>query len=226
VTLSSGLQFLEIPAGFQVTAPEPEAPMVVSAFENTFEPGGVFVLCVAGVPPFATSGDFSVTISGPNGDEGAFVFFYISGPVLFLYAPANLTPGPVLVKVSYRGTALAPILFVVGAPNWPNILQAAAASSGLVYSEANPAFPGDSVSLTVLSLADSLAPMDVSAITVSVGGVAQTVTFVQQNNSKDTATVGFQLNPQTTVPAAGSLPLTVTYDGRVSLPVPLPIAPQ
>jgi hypothetical protein len=226
VTLSSGLQLLEIPAGFQVTAPEPEAPMVVSAFENTFEPGGVFILCVAGVPPFATSGDFRVTISGPNGDEGAFVFFYISGPVLFLDAPANLPPGPVLVKVSYRGTALAPILFVVGAPNWPNIVQAAGASSGLVYSEANPAFPGDSVALTVLSLADSLAPMDVSAITVSVGGVAQTVTFVQQSNSKDTATVGFQLNPQTTVPAAGSLPLTVTYDGRVSLPVPLPIAPQ
>jgi hypothetical protein len=56
--------------------------------------------------------------------------------------------------------------------------------------------------------------------------VAQTVTFVQQNNSTDTATVGFQLNPQTTVPAAESLPLTVTYDGRVSVPVPLPIAPQ
>jgi hypothetical protein len=68
--------------------------------------------------------------------------------------------------------------------------------------------------------------MDVSSIAVTVGGVAQTVTFVQQNNSTDTATVGFQLNPQTTVPAAESLPLTVTYDGRVSVPVPLPIAPQ
>jgi hypothetical protein len=178
------------------------------------------------VSPFATSRDFTVTIGGPNGDEGAFIFFYISGPVLFLYAPADLPPGPVLVQVSYRGTALAPILFVVGAPNWPNILQAAAASSGLVYSDANPAFPGDSVALTVQSLADSLAPMDVSSIAVTVGGVAQTVTFVQQNNSTDTATVGFQLNPQNTVQAAESLPLTVTYDGRVSVPVPLPIAPQ
>jgi hypothetical protein len=226
VTLSSGLQLLEIPAGFQVTAPEPEAPMVVSAFENTFEPGGVFILCVGGVPPFANSRDFRVTIGGPNGDEGAVVFFSISGPVLFLYAPADLPPGPVLVKVDYRGADLAPILFIVGAPNWPNIVQTAAASSGLVYSDANPAFPGDSVAVTVQNLADSLAPMDVSSITVTVGGAVQTVTLVQQNNNTGTATVRFQLNPQTAVRAAGSLPLTVAYDGRVSLTVPLPIAPQ
>jgi hypothetical protein len=66
--------------------------------------------------------------------------------------------------------------------------------------------------------------MDISSITVTVGGVAQTVTLVQQDNTSNTATVRFMLDPQTQVAAAGSLPLTIAYDGRVSTAVPLPVA--
>lgn len=223
VTLSSGLQFLEIPAGFQVMPPQPRTPATVTAFDNSMEPGQIFILGVESPLPYSSAVDFTVTLSGPNGDESTGVYSYFSN-LLMAFAPSDLPPGPVLVTVSYLGTPLTPILFYVGGVITPNIVQAAAASSGLAYSAANPAYPGDSILLTVQGLGDSLAPMDVNSITVAVGGVPQTVTLIQQNNTTDTAIVGFQLSPQTTVPAAGSLPLTAGYDGRVSAPVALPIA--
>ncbi|MGO9242123.1 MAG: matrixin family metalloprotease [Bryobacteraceae bacterium] len=224
VTLSSGLQFLEVPAGFLVTPPQAALPFAVSAFDNSLQPGEDFVLCVGGVSTYTSSSDFSVTVSSLNGDEGA-AASYFSG-LLIVVAPSDLLPGPVLVKVSYLGVPLPPLLFYSGGVPWPNIIQAASALSGGLYSGAYPAFPGDGIALTVQGLADSLAPLDVNSITVSVGGAPQTVTSVQQDASSGTAIVGFQLSPQTVVPAAGSLLLTVAYDSRVSAPVTLPVASQ
>lgn len=224
VTLSSGLQFLEVPAGFLVTPPQAALPFAVSAFDNSLQPGQDFIVCVGGVSGYASSSDFSVTISSLNGDEAA-GSSYFSG-LLIAVAPSDLPPGPVLVTVSYLGMRLPPLLFYSGGVPWPNIIQAASALSGGIYSGAYPAFPGDGIALTVQRLANSLAPLDMNAITVSVGGVPQTVTSVQQNTSAGTAIVAFQLSPQTVVPAAGSLPLTVAYNSRVSAPVTLPVASQ
>jgi hypothetical protein len=223
VTLSSGLQFLEIPAGLQVTPAQPPPSAGIAAITNVMEPGGAFVVCVGGdFPVYTDSTDFTMTVTGPNGDEPVYASYF--DDLLIAVAPADIPPGPVLVKVTYLGAPLAPLLFEMGGAVWPNIIQAAAAGSGVVYSAATPAYPGDTVAVTVQGLGDSLAPMDVNAISVTVGGVAQVVTLIQQNTSTNTAIVNFQLNPQTPIPAAGSLPLTVGYDGRVSVSVPLPIA--
>ena len=226
MTLSSGLQFLEIPGGFQVTAPQTQPQPDVLLYTDNLEPRRIFVFSVDGTSPWATSHDFSVTLSGANGDERAFIFFYMPGPTLFAFAPADLQPGPVLVKVTYQGQQLEPVIAQVGVTPWPNILQAASASTGVANSGSSPAFPGDTITLTVQGLSDTLAPMDLSSINVSVGGVPQTATLVQQDNTTNTATVRFILSPQTQVGAAGSLPLTIAFDGRDSTPFALAVAPH
>jgi len=226
VTLSSGLQFLEMPGGFQVTAPQTADQPNVFLYTPDIQPGRAFVFSVDGTSPWASPVDFSVTLSGADGDKRAFIFFYVPGPLLFTFAPGDLPLGPALLKVTYRGQELEPVIAYIGGRPRPNIVQAAAAGTGVVNSDASPAFPGDTLVLTVPGLADSIAPMDLSSITVAVSGIAQTVTQVQQDNTTNTASVSFVLSPQTQVTTAGTLPLTIALDGRVSPAFALAVAPR
>ena len=227
VTLSAGLQFLELPGGFQVTAPPlTKRQPRVFLYTTGIQPGGVFVFSVDRTSPWASPVDFTVTVSGSAGDERAFIFFYMPGPLFFAFAPPDLPLGPALLKVTYLDAALDPVVAYIGGQPTPNIVQATSAATGVANSAASPAFPGDMLVLTVPGLADSIAPMDLAAITVAVGGIAQSVTQVRQDNTTNTATVNFVLSPQTQVAALGTLPLTIAFDGRVSPAFALSVAPH
>ncbi len=234
VTLSAGLQFVESPLSLQVTAPSPQPWVQVSGAQpSSLLPGLTspypFILPIENVTANASEGDFSVALVTQGGLLRIPTLAYL-GRQLILEVPANLQPGPLTFQVTYQGTALAPAVVDVRAAN-PVILQASDPATGSGYVEAAPAYPGNAVSILVANLARDLAPLDLTSLFVSVGGVPQTMTSValQSSDSKLYA-VQFILDPKTQRQGTSStLPMTITTGSRVSaefaLPVSAPVAP-
>jgi uncharacterized protein (TIGR03437 family) len=152
------------------------------------------------------------------------------GDQLIMILPANLEPGPLTIRVVYNGTPLAPVVMDVSAPA-PVILQASDSATRSVYTQTAPAYPGDAISMLVANLAGDIAPVDLATLSVSVGGVAQTVYAAQlQTPGQNLYTVQFKLDPHTQLQdSSNSLPVTVGVGSRVSaafaLPVSAPVAP-
>lgn len=234
LTLSAGLQLVESPLSFQVTAASP-LPWVQT---SGAEPGSLipglpdpypFVLPIENVPSSATAGSFGAAVVTVGGLTPVQVIAYLGGQ-LIVNMPASLSPGPLTVVVSYNGTTLAPAVVDVRAAD-PVILKASDPSTGADYVGTAPAYPGNQVSILVEKLAGDLAPVDLSSLSVTVGGLPQTISSValQTPESKRYA-VQFTLDPQTHSQAdSSSLPVVITSGDRISaafaLPVSAPVAP-
>ena len=234
VTLSAGLQLVESPLSFQVAAASTLPWVRVSGAEPDSLSAGLtdsypFILPIENVPSSASAGDFSAAIVTPGGLLRMSILAYLGGR-LILEVPADLPPGPLTVQVAYQGTALAPAVVDVRAAD-PAILRASDPATGSDYAEAAPAYPGNAVSLLVANLAGDLAPVDLTSLFVSVGGVPQTVTSVAvQSTELQRYSVQFILDPKTQQQANSSnLPVTITAGSRVSaafaLAVSAPVAP-
>ena len=116
--------------------------------------------------------NFSVAIVTAAGETQVPLLAYLGGPIL-VDLPANLTPGPLTLRISYNGEPLPLVVLDISAAV-PAILQASNSTTSSVYSEVGSRYPGDIISITVKNLAADIAPVDLSALSVSVGGVAQT----------------------------------------------------
>jgi hypothetical protein len=227
LTLSAGLQFVESALSFQITPPSTEPWVRVSGMPpGSLQPGLAGPtpagLPVENVPSNANAASFGVVAMTAGGDARVSIIAFI-GNVLIVNLPANLAAGPLTLTVSYNGEPLAPVVLDVSAAV-PSILQASNSATGSVYSGLAPAYPGDVISLTVQNLAADIAPVDLTTLSVSVDGVAQTVYAVEaQTSGTNLYTVQFKLDPQTQV-TTGSLPATITAGSRISAPFALPVA--
>jgi hypothetical protein len=172
----------------------------------------------------AAAADFSAAIVTADGDVPLGVLAFLGGE-LIVNMPANLTSGPLTLKVVYAGTTLAPVVVDVSMPD-PVILQASDPTTGSSYVGTAPALPGKLVSLLVSSLAEGLAPVDLSSLVVSVNGVSQTVTSVAlQTTGSNRYAVQFLLDSQTQLPAGSStLPVILTAGSRVTVAFALPVS--
>jgi hypothetical protein len=227
LTLSAGLQFVQSSLSFQITAPSTEPwvrasgviwSSLLSGLANRYP----IILPIENIPYTARVSDFSVSVITPVGLQAVPILACLGGPI-FISLPANLTPGPLTLNVSFMGVALAPVVLDVS-PAIPSILQASNSATGSAYSGSAPAYPGDVVSIAVENLAADIAPVDLSSLSVSVDGVAQTVYAVEaQTSGTNLYTVQFKLDPQTQV-TTGSLPATITAGSRISAPFALPVA--
>jgi hypothetical protein len=229
LTLSAGLQLVENSLSFQITAPS-QLPWVslASTLSGSLTPGLPYpyplVFKIQNVPDGLSATNFSVAVVTAAGDQPVDIEAYFGGQVL-INLPANLASGPLTIKFTCNGAALAPVVLDVSAAN-PAILQASNSATGSVYTGSVPAYPGDLISILVTNLAGDIAPVDLNSLSVSVNGVAQTVYSLQlQTSGTNLYAVQFQLDPQTQLQdASGSLPLTITNGSRVSASFALPVA--
>jgi uncharacterized protein (TIGR03437 family) len=90
-------------------------------------------------------------------------------------------------------------------------------------SGSNAPLPGDKLTLVVNGLAAAGASVDPSRVHVTVGGLDIRVAIVSQVSNTATYQVQFTLDPAVTTGA--KVPVTVSIDGRTSLPVYIPINP-
>jgi len=234
LTLSAGLQLIESPLSLGITAATTQPWAKTAAAMPASLPAGLavpfpFIIPIENVPTSASPGSFTAVVATPAGDRYADVLAFLSGQ-LIINLPANLTSGPMSLKLTYLGAALPPVLLDVGVDN-PVVLQASDSAKGIAYSPTAPALPGDVVTLLVNNLAGDITPVDLSALAVSVGGIAQTLYSVQaQPNATNQYAVQFKLDPNTQLQdASNSLPLTIGAGSRVSaiftLPVSAPLVP-
>ena len=219
LTVSAGLQLIESPAALLIT-PATTAPVVVlsAAQASTVASGApetALVLPVANLDAAASAEDFILLFDNGSGAATGRVVAQEDGELLIL-VPANLQPGALLIELAYRGTVLPPVAVTV-LPPAPVVVGAADATTGAVILGSAPENAGGVVNLVVANLGFGLLPLDLSRVTVTCAGQAQTVIAISSPAAwNGYAQLRFQLDPQLNVPANGIVPLIVTVGGSSS----------
>jgi uncharacterized protein (TIGR03437 family) len=221
-----GSSYATVISGFQVTAPQnafqinaavPNLPVVEPALVNA-------VWAPSGVYPGST-----VTLSGVNlgGAHTTITINHLSAAILSasstqinLVVPAALQSGPAILRLN-NGTANAYPVVVAIAPAPPSIGLVQSASS-VNINAANPAHPGEILSVQVAGLAAPDTAVAPGRVHITIGGDDMPAGSVTEGNGRSYL---IQFTLDQAVPTGAQIPLTVSIDGETSLPVYIPIAP-
>jgi len=216
VTVISGFQVIAQPGAFQILAANPNLPVVGPSLTNgVWAPSGVF--------PGSTATLFGQNLGGGQaamtiGGQQVTILSASQTQINFT-VPAAVQPGPAVLRLS-NGTAKANPVVISIDPVPPSI-TAVQDSSRNKINAANPANPGDLLNLLVAGLAPPGPAVRPTRVHVTVGGLDIPAGSVSGNNSL--FVVQFKLDPSVT-PGA-QIPVTVSIDGKTSLPVYIPINP-
>jgi uncharacterized protein (TIGR03437 family) len=210
-TAVSGLELITQPFALTVTGPNPRQMYVaVSSVPGLYAyTGAVITLPVVNLPAGLTPGAVSVTVN----DKPAPVLA-VNGNQVTMQLPASLPPGAGVVRITANGDAVLPAAIAISAP--PPVILGAYTSASTPVDAARPAKPGDTFNLLASGLSDTGDAVDPARVKVTTGSIEHTVLFISSNPAQlGTHLVLVNLNPAVT-PANGSIPLTLSLDGRVS----------
>ncbi len=217
VTITTGLQSITLPSGFQIFPPNPGQLAAVPPVTNTSNgqagvPAGWSALLNTTNLP--SQGPISITVAavGANGagaDQPATVLGVNNGQITF-QVPAGLPTGPAIVKLQAGGLTAMPIVMNVDPP--PPVIAGAFLSPGVAVDAAHPAHPGSPMSILVNGLPDPSVISDLSAIRVNVGGVDHTPIGISAQSGGALLQVILSEN----VAAGGQQPVTISYNGYAS----------
>ena len=221
-----GSSYATVISGFQVTAPQnafqinavvPNLPVVEPTLVNA-------VWAPSGVYPGST-----VTLSGSNlgGAHTTVSINHLVAAILStsstqinLVVPASLQPGPAILRLN-NGTANAYPVVVAIAPAPPSI-GAVQSAANVNISPSNPAHPGELLSVRVAGLAPANTAVAPGRVSITAGGDGMRAGSVTELNGTSYV-IQFTLDPA--VPTGAQIPLTVSIDGKTSLPAYISIAP-
>jgi uncharacterized protein (TIGR03437 family) len=205
----TGFQVISQPFAAQIIPANSRTPVLSSQLVNAAP-------ALSGVFPGA-----SVIVSGSNlaggtitlGDRAVKILSSNANQISFV-VPLDLTPGPAILKFT-NGTDSAAVAVAIDAipPAVSNVL----APGDVIVDASHPARPGETLNVVVANLADLTAIPDARRVHVSIGGVDHAALAVTPRSGGHQVEV--VLAPS--VPA-GQVPLTVSIDGRVSLPYYVP----
>jgi uncharacterized protein (TIGR03437 family) len=221
-SVMSGFQVFSQPAAFQITAGDPNLPVVEPTLINAvWLPSGAF--------PGSIVSLFGLNLAAPNQGGATTILTINDQPVKILYAsplqinlvvPASLKPGPAILRLN-NGTAQAYPVVVSIDPVPPSITAVQDLSNSNLGPN-NPAQPGDVLNLLVSGLADPGSAIAPGRVHVKVGGHDTPAGSVTPANGP-AYTVQFKLDAS--VATGAQVPLTISIDGKISLPVYIPITP-
>jgi len=214
VTVSTGLQFLEQPSGFQVLPQTPQQinlipPVVNSTTGLDGTPaGGVAIVNVTNLP----SSNLTLTVAG----QVATIISAGNGQIYFQVPPGTPTGGAIVRLQDANGDSIFPVLMQVSLP--PPVITGAFVGGNTPIDTNHAATPGSIVSLTVSGLGDPTT-IALSRLKVSINGIAQTVVGLSSSSQSGVALVQFVLNPAT--PSGGQEPVTIALDNNPSVTFPI-----
>ena len=222
ISVVSGFQVFSQPAAFQITAADPNLPVLEPTLVNAvWLPSGVFPGSIASL--------FGLNLALPNQGGAQNILTINDQPVKILYAspnqinllvPASLQPGPAILRLNNGAAQAYPV--VVSIDPVPPSITAVQDLSNSNLGPNNPAQPGDVLNLLVSGLAAAGSAIAPGRVHVKVGGHDTSAGSVTPANGS-AYTVQFKLDP--TVAAGAQVALTVSIDGKTSLPIYIPIAP-
>jgi uncharacterized protein (TIGR03437 family) len=217
-TVISGFQIATQPAALQITAPDPNLPVADPALINAvWIPSGVFPGSISSVYGLNLGGaGTTVTIGGQSAE-----ILYASPTQVNFVVPPSLKPGATILKLN-NGTANAyPVVVTLVAA--PPVITAVQDSEGSAVGATNSPQPGDRLTLLVTGLVTAGATIDPTTVHVTVGGVSRMPAVVSQVGNTSTYQVQFTLDAS--VPTGAQVPVTITINGKTSLPVYIAINP-
>jgi len=221
-SVMSGFQVFSQPAAFQITAGDPNMPVVEPTLINAvWSASGAFpgsIVSLFGLNlAAANQGGAQVTLTINN---QAVKILYASPLQINLVVPASLQPGPAILRLNNGTTQAYPVVVSID-PVPPSITSVQDLSNSNLGPN-NPAQPGDVLNLLVSGLGDPGSAIAPGRVRVQVGGHDTPAGSVTPGNSA-LYTVQFKLDAS--VATGAQVPLTISVDGKTSLPVYIPIAP-
>jgi len=213
VSVVSGFQIVSVPHGFQVAAANPRLPVVNPQLLNptTGQPG-----VYAGSPALAQVANLS-----PMGavapvlllnEQPVPVTSLAPGQIGFT-VPAGVPSGPAVLRLLYGPEQIYPVIVNIDPPP-PSIVMIT--TGALLVDALRPARPGEPLIVMVTGLAEAGTTIAPSRIRITVGGVEHTAMAVAAGTlGPSSYQILFMLSAN--VPA-GPHPITVSLDGRASLP--------
>jgi hypothetical protein len=219
VTVISGLQLMTLTSTVQVQAYSARTATLrapVTNFDTGLAgvpAGQIAVIGTSGLPSNLSGWTLLIGGSSTSFKVGA-------NNQLLAQVPPGASLGPAVVQlVSPSGdTSIPPILMEIDGP--PPTIAAVLNSSGQTVDASHPVQAGDTITLNVIGLADTVVQ---SQLRVTVGGVPQTVLSVITTGQSGSFIVAFLLSSLT---PAGSEQVTVGIDTNVSAGVPMAIRPS
>ncbi|MBZ5595522.1 MAG: matrixin family metalloprotease [Acidobacteriia bacterium] len=216
-TVISGFQTISQPNAFQIGAAAPNAPVVEPTLINA-------VWLPSGVYPGAITSLFGLNLGGAQTtvtiNNVPATILYASASQINLVVPASLKAGPAILRLNNGSTNAYPVVVVIG-PAPPSI-TAIENASNVTISASNPAQAGDVLNVQVTGLAPSGTAVAPGRVNLTAGGVDMPAGSVTDVNDT-TSVIQFKLDPN--VAPGAQIPLTVSIDGKTSLPVYIPIVP-
>jgi uncharacterized protein (TIGR03437 family) len=216
-TVISGFQVFSQPAAFEILTANPNAPTIEPTLINAiWLPSGVFPGSIASLFGANLGGDQTkITIN-----DQPVTILYASAGQINLVIPESLKPGPAILRLNNGAANAYPVVVSIDAT--PPTITAVQNTSNVNVDSSHPAQAGDKLSVLVTGLADPGANIDPGRVHITVGGVDSAAALIAQV-SDTTYQVQFTLDPA--VPGGAQVPVTVSIDGKTSLPAYIPIGP-
>lgn len=216
-TVISGFQVFSQPAAFEILTANPDAPAVEPTLINA-------VWLQSGVFPGATVSLFGINLGGAQTkitiNDQAVAILYASAGQINLAIPASLKPGPAILRLNNGAANAYPVVVSIDAA--PPTITAVKNSSNVNVDASQPPQAGDKLSVLVTGLADPGANIAPGRVHVTVGGVDSAAAVITQL-SDTTYQVQFTLD--SAVAAGEKVAVTVSIDGKTSLPAYIPVGP-
>lgn len=219
ITLVSGLSVTKQPLAFQVQRPSgaritvhPPAVDQASGRVGVY-PGRKGFITLTEIPANLRASDLTVTLR----DE-AVTGLVLDENKLSFQVPASLTVGPAILRIKTSRAEVFPVVISVEAA--PPEIAAVYVQANQPLTTSRPVTQGDLVTILVSGLGEAFA---VEKLTVNVGGISHSVQ--ELNAVKDRA--GFyelKFYVGTTVTPGNQVELTVSLNGRESVPAIIAVA--
>ncbi|MFN7993790.1 MAG: matrixin family metalloprotease [Bryobacteraceae bacterium] len=218
VSVLSGFQAFDKPAGFQIQAPDPNQPLIALPVSNAFAsqnslyPGALASMYGANL--VTDSGNPAITIGGLDAQV-----LYASAKQINFVVPAGVPVGPAVLKLNNGSTDAFPLVLQID-PR-PPVIIGLTSSSGTPLDSSQASAPGDSVVLVVFGL-DPAVVSDLSRVSVTEGGV-DLAGFTVQAAPENPNLLLIQVALSSSVTGI-QIPLTVSLDGDLSMPFYINVA--
>ncbi len=221
VSVMSGFQTVSLPGGFHIQAAV-TAPVLGSDVRNAdpaqtgIYPGATAIVPVRNLSANDTAGAVTLTLN-----DRTVAVLALEGGTLTFQIPADMPAAPAVLRLNTPEGTTRPVLIVIDSA--PPAISTVIDGEEAVSAD-HPARLGDDLSVVVSHLGTDGAETDPAAVKLVIGGIEHPIlgAIAAVEGRPELHSVKTILSPL--LKAGTQVPVTVTIDGRTSLPFTLPIA--